>query len=79
MEIRTYGTTTAATPTRNEIVAVMNELTTIRRKRTGDTEYLAPYAAAKEFATRSAQGDVEIRIAKRAGQLDRIARAKARL
>lgn len=70
MLIKTYGRTAEIhTPTRNEIVAVMNELTSIGRKRRNDDEYLATYAAAKDLATRWAKGKVEIRLERAATRL----------
>lgn len=78
MTIRTYGPTAAqATPTRDQVVATMNEITSVHRAK-GEHEYLCTYAHAKQITARVIASATTNRIAAKAARMDRIWRAKRR-
>lgn len=78
MTIRTFGKTAEqATPTRNQVVATMNEITSVHRAK-GEHEYLCTYAYARDITTRVMASAVTNRIAAKAARMDRIWRAKRR-
>ncbi len=78
LTIRTFGTTAQqAAPTRAQVVATMNEITSVHRAK-GDAEYLCPYFYAREITARVLANDTATRIAAKAARMDRIWRAKRR-